>query len=214
MTGRSLSLILTIILSACNGEYSPDVQMVETATRLHGDPDTVRVNVHDSEVAWSGTKLWGRGGHTGTVPLTSGWLARRGDVLVGGHFVVDMTSIYVTDIPPDQPEPIALLTSHLEDPLFFHVDKYPEASFELLSSEVAGYEDLLFIEGMMTIRGISLPIQIPAYVNRSGTVYQSRFRIDRFDWNVAYEGGFGATRFAARNFVDRDIELTIRLETR
>ncbi len=174
--------------------------------------DTLRVDTERSEVAWSGTKLWGRGGHTGTVPLTSGWIARRGDLLVGGQFVIDMTSIRITDIPPDQPEPIELLTSHLEDPLFFHVDKYPQASFELLNSEWAGYESLLIVDGLMTIRGVTRPIQIPVYVNHAGTQYRSQFRIDRFDWNVAYEGGFGATRFAARNFVDREIELTIRLE--
>lgn len=222
--GPILVLVLVLVLGGCGTEDRVDAPMIAAGEmsaehsgirgpqRLEGQADTLQVNTSRSVVAWSGTKLWGRGGHTGTVPVESGWIARRGDLLVGGWFVIDMTSIRITDIPPDQPEPIELLTSHLEDPLFFHVDKFPQASFELLGSEKAGYENLLIVDGLMTIRGVTRPIQIPVYVNSAGTGYRSQFSIDRFDWNVAYKGGFGATRFAARNFVDRDIELDITLE--
>lgn len=178
-----------------------------------GRADTLHLDKSASEVAWSGTKMWGRGGHTGTVPIESGWIADDGDRLVAGYVVVDMTSIGITDIPPDQPEPIALLTSHLEDPLFFHVERYPQAFFTLLGSERVD-DDLLLVDGLLTIRGVTRSIRIPVDVERARAVYSSRFRIDRFDWNVAYEGGFGVSRFAARNFVDRDIELEIRLEVR
>jgi len=173
--------------------------------------DTLRIEPSASEVAWAGTKMWGRGGHTGVVPIESGWIATNNGRLTGGYIVVDMTSIGITDIPPDQPEPIELLTSHLEDPLFLHVEKYPRASFRLIGSERAE-SGLLIVDGLLTIRGITRSIRIPVEIERAGALYHSRFRIDRFDWNVAYEGGFGATRFAARNFVDREIELDIRLE--
>ena len=45
----------------------------------------------------------------------------------------------------------------------------------------------------------------------TGVRYHTRFRFDRFQWNVAYDGGFGASRFAARNFVDKHIELAVSL---
>lgn len=172
--------------------------------------DTMRIEPSESEVAWTGTKMWGRGGHTGVVPIESGWIATNDGRLTGGYVVVDMTSIGITDIPPDQPEPIELLTSHLEDPLFFHVEKYPRASFRLIGSERTE-PGLLNVDGLLTIRGVTRSIRIPVEIERAGALYRSRFRIDRFDWNVAYEGGFGATRFAARNFVDREIELTVTL---
>lgn len=222
MNGRVLIVAIIFTAAGCRGEYALDTPEAETGERMTetvvtrartvSDADTLRVDATASEVAWIGTKMWGRGGHTGTVPVESGWIARRGDMLVGGRIVIDMTSIGITDIPPDQPEPIELLTSHLEDPLFFHVEKYPRASFEISDSAPADDNGLLIVDGLMTIRDVTRPIRIPVQADRTRTVYRSSFRIDRFDWNVAYEGGFGATRFAARNFVDRDIELDIRLD--
>lgn len=213
-------LTATLLLAGCRGKHASDAPRAETGERIastravsveSGSADTLRVDVSASKVAWSGTKMWGRGGHTGVVPVESGWIVLRDGRLAGGRVVVDMTSIGITDIPTDQPEPIELLTSHLEDPLFFHVEKYPQASFRLLGSERTD-DGLLVADGLLTIRGVTRSIRVPIEVVRPGHVYRSRFRIDRFDWNVAYEGGFGASRFAARNFVDRDIELDIRLE--
>ncbi len=57
--------------------------------------------------------------HTGIVSVKEGYLLFRDDRLSGGTITADMTSIGITDIPPDQPEPIRVLTGHLEDPLFF-----------------------------------------------------------------------------------------------
>lgn len=221
MSGRHLVVAIAVVLAGCRGEHALDAPRAKTGeqstearvthARTASDADTLRVDATTSEVAWIGTKMWGRGRHTGTVPVESGWIARRGDLLVGGRIVIDMTSIRITDIPPNQPEPIELLTSHLEDQLFFHVERYPRASFELLDS--GRFEDgFLIVDGLLTIRGVTRSVRIPVQVDRSRSVYRSSFRIDRFDWNVAYEGGFGARRFTARNFVDRDIELDIRLE--
>lgn len=221
MRGRIFLTVLALLPAGCRGEHALDAPRAETGepaneiriTRAETatDADTLRVDASASEVAWKGTKMWGRGSHTGTVDVESGWIAVRDGLVEGGHVVVDMTSIGITDIPPDQPEPIELLTSHLEDPLFFHVERYPRASFDLQGSAAAD-DGLMILDGLLTIRGVTRPVRVPLQVDRDEGVYRSRFRIDRFDWNVAYEGGFGATRFAARNFVDRDIELDIRLE--
>ena len=222
MRGKLLIVLLGIALAGCRGEHASDAPRAITGDRIAttravnladaaNAVDTLSVNEAASEVAWAGTKMWGRGGHTGIVPVESGWIAVDEGRLVAGHVVVDMTEIGITDIPPDQPEPIELLTRHLEDPLFFHVGRYPTASFRLLGSErVDG--NLLLADGLLTIRGVTRSVRIPVEVIQPGSIYRSQFRIDRFDWNVAYDGGFGATRFAARNFVDRDIELDIRLE--
>lgn len=76
--------------------------------------------------------MWGRGMHTGVVPVNEGYLLFNDDRLAGGAITIDMTAIGITDIPPDQPEPIRILTGHLEDEVFFDVENNPEASIPAL----------------------------------------------------------------------------------
>ncbi len=199
---------------ACTGQHYSDaviasVDEVRTVPRLT-DADTIYIHSECSEIAWKGTKLWGRGMHTGIVPVKEGYLLFSNDRLSGGIITADMTSIGITDIPPDQPEPIRILTGHLEDPLFFDVAEYPEARFSFTHIEQAADRELL-ISGNLTIKDVTKNITVPAIVDSTGPLFNSTFRINRFDWNIAYRGGFGATRFAARNFVDRYIELDITI---
>ena len=207
---QTSTLFLCFMLLGCFGEHRSDAPNAQPATITPlgvATPDTLHLDTAQSEVAWKGTKLWGRGQHTGTVPVKSGHLLLEDDRPTGGFVIIDMTSIGITDIPPDQPEPIALLTKHLEDPLFFDVARYPEARFEISGSTAET------IAGHLTIKDVTRHISVPLErIELDGQqVFRTRFRFDRFDWNIAYEGGFGATRFAARNFVDRHIELDITI---
>lgn len=206
--------LIFLLPVACTGQYYSDAIIAEiNKTTLPANPpdaDTVMLNLDRSQIAWKGTKMWGRGMHTGVVPVKDGYLLFRDGRLTGGIITADMTSIGITDIPPDQPEPIRILTSHLEDPLFFDVSEYPESIFSLTNIEYINSRELV-ISGNFTIKDVTKNITIPASVSSTDHVFTTSFRIDRFDWSIAYQGGFGATRFAARNFVDKYIELTVIL---
>jgi polyisoprenoid-binding protein YceI len=162
--------------------------------------------------------MWGRGRHTGVVPIMSGYLLYEHARLAGGWIRVDMTAIGITDMPPHESVPIALLTKHLKDPLFLDVETFPEATFRI--TDVSEKEDGgCEVGGNLQIKDVEhrivVPLQTPP--NRrncrapGATGYRTRFRIDRFAWHIAYRGGFGARRFSARNFVDRYIELDVSL---
>lgn len=207
-------ILLLMFSSACKGPHYSDAYIASVEGRKPvphvTDSDTSYIQPNRSEIAWQGTKMWGRGMHTGIVTVKEGYLLFHNDRLSGGTITTDMTSIGITDIPPGQPEPIRLLTGHLEDPLFFDVAEYPEAGFSITNVDYRSERELI-ISGNLTIKNITKNITIPAEVDSTGRLFNTTFRINRFDWNIAYRGGFGATRFAARNFVDKYIELKITI---
>lgn len=209
--------LLLLFSSACTGKHDSDaaIASVDKARPVprFTDADTAYIHSERSQIEWKGTKLWGRGMHTGVVPIKEGYLLFHKDRLSGGTLTADMTSIGITDIPPDQPEPIRILTGHLEDPLFFNVAEYPEAGFTFTHIEQSA-DGKLVISGNLTIKNVTKNITVPATVDSAERQYYTTFRINRFDWNIAYRGGFGATRFAARNFVDKYFELKITIDVR
>lgn len=214
MNRSGIILFILLLLISCSGEHHSDAPVASVTDskpiQQQTNADTAFLNQEKSEIAWKGTKMWGRGMHTGIVPIKTGFLLFRNDSLSGGNMTVDMTAIGITDIPPDQPEPIKVLTGHLEDEVFFDVENYSMASFSFTDvNYLSGCK--LQIEGNLTIRDITKQITIPARLDSSEQFYTSRFRFNRFDFGIAYDGGFGSSYFAARNFVDKYIELTIRL---
>lgn len=210
-------LLLLLLSAACKGEYYSDAVIAsvderQPVLRLNA-PDTLLLNPELSEIAWKGTKMWGRGMHTGIVPIKKGHLLFSNDHLAGGTITVDMTSIAITDIPANQPAPIRILTGHLEDEVFFDVERYPTGEFSFTKIEYLADRELI-ISGNLTIKDVTLNITVPAFVDSTGRLFTTLFRINRFDWNVAYRGGFGVSQFAARNFVDKHFELKITISAK
>jgi len=217
ITRLACLLLLSFVLTLCKGEYYPDSPLARLGIPQQmlisesADTDTLLLNTNASNIAWKGTKMWGRGMHTGVVTVKEGYLLFRDRRLAGGYLTADMTSIGITDIPPDQPEPIRILTEHLEDEVFLDVSTYPEASFTFTNVRHHDNEELT-VTGYLTIKDVRRQITVPAFADTSGRSFSTQFRLNRFDWNISYNGGFGATWLADRNFVDKHIELNIRLQ--
>lgn len=165
--------------------------------------DTLRLDLERSKLYWKGTKMRGAGSHEGEVRIKKGWMIEDTVGLAGGKFEVDMTSISISDIPKTDPIPIKNLTEHLMHDDFFDVDNFPISVFEITGVEKLSTENLQ-ISGNLTICGITKNITFSA--NQKGNSISTRFLIDRFDWNIAYEGSW-----ADRTLVDRNIEFRIEL---
>ena len=73
---------------------------VATAASSFTNPVTERMEVKESTISWVGKKVTGK--HTGTINLKEGYLEMEGENIVGGAFVMDMTSIQVTDLSEGQ----------------------------------------------------------------------------------------------------------------
>lgn len=63
------------------------------------------VDADRSIVQWKGTKFWGTRKHEGVVRLAEGSVITHEGAIVAGRFVLDMTTIEVTDIPKSDPIP-------------------------------------------------------------------------------------------------------------
>ncbi len=56
---------------------------------------------HKSVITWKVDYSIGTSGHTGTLSLTSGSVLMKNGIIEGGNFIIDMNSVYVTDIKPE-----------------------------------------------------------------------------------------------------------------
>lgn len=147
--------------------------------------DVYNVDATKSTITWEGKKF--AGAHNGTVNLTSGSLGFAGKKLTQGGFVINMTSVKVTDIK--DPKQNANLEGHLKADDFFGVAKYPEANFTI--KKVEGNGASVNITGDLTIKGVSQSISFPATLawnaDKSVTATAEKIVIDRTKFGVQYK---------------------------
>jgi polyisoprenoid-binding protein YceI len=169
------NLILFILLGISYTSYSQTELTVVTG---------------DSKVMWTGTKVVGL--HQGIVKIKGGKVKMKDEKLVGGHFIIDMTTITCTDIPDSDPIPKQRLENHLKGEDFFDVAKYPTARFEI--DEVRTHPDnpaKILVLGNLTIKGITKRWKIEAEPTTQTDklfIAQADLRFDRQQFGVAYKG--------------------------
>ncbi|GAA5222102.1 YceI family protein [Membranihabitans marinus] len=144
---------------------------------------TKEVKLDKSKVVWKGYKV--TGSHYGTITLKSGALHFNDDQLVGGEFVIDMSTIVADDLEGSSK---GKLEGHLKSDDFFGVEKFPTASLKLTKVEATG-KNSYQATGDLTIKGITKPItfDLSIYGNKANAT----MKIDRSKYNVRY----GSTSF-------------------
>jgi hypothetical protein len=203
-----LIILSFILLLSCsekeNGKLERrKVQLGSFQVANRPSSDTLPINLHRSILRWKGTKLMGLGKHEGEIKIQNGFLLRENGKWTGGNFVVSMNTLTVTDIPASDPIPIRNLTNHLKGEDFFAVDRFPVSKFTVTSFQPIE-ANFYLISGLLEIKGIRKPISFAAESKEN--LFKANFKIDRFDWNIAYEGSW-----TDRTLVDRDIEFWVEL---
>lgn len=181
-----LSIVaVATILTACKSE--PNKKATETKKEVSVAEKVAAVNNVDttsSVLNWKGTKP--TGSHNGIVSLKNGALVLEQGKLVGGEFIVDMSTIKVSDIPADN-EANGKLVSHLINSDFFDIETYPTSKFIITS--VAPKDNLLLVTGNLTIKDVTKSITIPASIATTDgvTTFSSEvFMVNRAEFNVTY----------------------------
>ena len=166
----SVAAALALALVSCNGgnnasgegaeESNTTDNTEQTATEAtpeegqmpmpEGEKEAFTVDTENSVVRWEGGTAGAQVySHHGEIELSKGFFQVIADQVVGGKFVIDMTTIEPKDDGYSEEHPASDLVAHLGSPDFFDVENHPTATFEVTGSE--GLE----VFGDLTIRGIT-----------------------------------------------------------
>lgn len=144
------------------------------------------INNAKSKVEWVGRKV--TGAHNGTINFKEGNLQFDGSQLIGGHFVIDTTSIEILDIT--DPATKAQFAGHLASDDFFGIEQYPEATLEVTNAEPRE-NGSYHLNGDLTIKGITHPIGFDLQAGHSGTriTASGKITIDRTKYGIRFRSG-------------------------
>ncbi|MEM6320648.1 MAG: YceI family protein [Bacteroidota bacterium] len=147
---------------------------------------TVSVDTNASEITWKGYKVTGE--HAGTIVVKDGNFVYEDNVLKGGSFEIDMTSITCTDLTGEYADK---LVGHLKSDDFFGVATYPTAKFVITKVASRGKAGEYKVTGDLTIKETTKEIKFNANVDASSgvPVATADITIDRSDFNVRYGSG-------------------------
>ncbi len=169
-------------------------------------PTVLNVDASKSGVKWLAKKVGGQ--HDGTVGITKGTLEVEGGKLVGGNFVIDMTTMKCTDITDAGYN--AKLMGHLSGSDFFDTAKFGTANLKITKVVTKG--SLVEITGDLTIKGITAPITFPAVFasTPTGATASAGIIIDRTKYDIKYNSkSFFAS--IGDKAIDDNFTLTISL---
>ncbi|MCE2495235.1 MAG: YceI family protein [Flavobacteriales bacterium] len=204
---------VALLFASCGGNVEGDRAEANDAQDVQEVSEAVvyKANTKQSTIAWEGADVAGKV-HDGAISLNEGMLKVKDGALVGGQFVIDMSSLVNHDV--ENEEYNAKLVGHLKSPDFFSVDSFPTASFEITSVEdYTGTEGFTHtITGNLTMKDITKSISFPANVSMdNGTISATTgsFVIDRSDWNVRFRS---VTFFDAAELKDKAIKNDIGLK--
>lgn len=199
------------VLPAVATMQTPTGNEIPRAKTATAGSATLCVDTARSLVRWRGTKVGGS--HAGTVRFAGGRVGLQDGRVQSGRVTVDMRTIAVTDIPPDQPEPRALLREHLSHEEFFGVSRFPAAHFVLTSLEPVEH-GLYTVSGNLAIRDSvhNITFRAVAPVVTDDEVWASaHFGIDRQLWGIDFDGRTSALRNAlVHDLIQLDMNLIAR----
>ncbi len=131
------------------------------------DGHVFEIDTLNSKIEWKGYKVvkTENTSHFGIIKFESGDITVKDGKLESGKFVADMNSLTSVDLKDDA-EQLGKLNGHLKSGDFFETDKFPTASYEITKvSENTSGDYNTILEGNLTIKGITKPVQFNANVS-------------------------------------------------
>ncbi len=162
-----------------------------------------KVNTETSSIVWKGYKV--TGSHVGTLAIKEGTLVFKNDKLSGGEFIVDMTTLTVTDLEGKMKNN---LEGHLKSDDFFSVEKNATSKLTFTVDAAKG-KNAYVANGNLTIKGITKPVSFDISVY--GSKATANLRIDRTDFDIKYKSGSFIQNLGDKAIYD-DFDLVVDLE--
>lgn len=205
-------LSLVFFLASCGSGVKGD--KVETGNaqveQLVVGEKSLKADLAASNVEWVGSKPGGQ--HNGTVSLKEGSVELSEGKLVGGSFVLDMSSIKVLDISDAKMN--GDLRGHLLSNDFFAVDSFPTASFVITGVEPKQAEGVNHrITGNLAVKGVIRSISFDANIVIDDAKFVAttpQFVVNRTEWNIKFMSK-SAFKNLKDKFIDDEMGLKINL---
>jgi len=142
------------------------------------------VNASQSNLIWKAEKVTGK--HDGAVKISNGEVSINAGKLVSGSFVIDMTSMVVSDIKDANMN--GKLLGHLKSDDFFSVEKYRTSTFVVTAVTPGSQSGSYNVKGNLTIKGITKPIEFPAAIVVDGNTMKATatITVDRTKYDIRY----------------------------
>ena len=190
---RMTKLFLSLLLTAS----------FAIAAKADNPGNESKVNVTASTLEWTGRKVTGK--HNGTVNLKEGSLQIKDGFLLGGSFVIDMTTIKDTDM---QGEYATKLEGHLKSDDFFGVANFSESKLVIKSVTGMAMAGEFVVNADLTIKGITKPVSFKTKAAANSAT--ATVKIDRTKYDIKYGSGSFFENLGDKA-IDNEFELTISL---
>ena len=162
-----------------------------------------KIEVKDSNIEWEGEKV--TGSHEGTIELKDGYFTMENGELKGGEFVMEMTSITVTDL---EGEDKGKLEGHLKSDDFFGVNNHPTA--KLVITSVAKKSNGTYgVVADLTIKEKTNSITFDLDMDDNSA--STELTIDRSKYDVRYGSGSFFDNLGDKTIYD-NFELDVELK--
>jgi polyisoprenoid-binding protein YceI len=167
--------------------------------------------IAESQITWKVDYSVGKSGHAGTMSLISGSILMKGGVIQGGNFIIDMNSVYVTDIKPDNDGKKGL-EDHLKGDDFLATATHPKGYFTVIKSVTGSTPEKPTVTGYLILKGISNTIEFPIAIidSKNSITIKSVLTIDRTKWGINYQSGsiFGTLK---DDMISDEMNITLNL---
>ena len=166
---------------------------------------SLTANQTQSIIRWHGEELTGKS-HFGNLSFKKGQIELQDGLIIGGTFVVNMTSLSVEDLSGGAK---SRLEGHLRSDDFFSVDKYPEATLKITQkAKVEG--DVQKLYGELTIKGIKHSVDFTIILGDKKTAI-ANLTFDRSKYNVRFRSGSFFENLGDKLILD-DIRMEVSLQ--
>jgi len=142
-----------------------------------------QLDVKESKILWNNRQTMG--GHYGYLLFSSGTLIYSSTGQPNnGVFSMDMNSIRSQD--HKEAAGNQRVDKELRTPGFFDIDKFPAATMRVTKIARVGQSDNYKVNGDLTIKGITNPIEFIAAFKKKGEVINvtGEVKMDRLKWNI------------------------------
>lgn len=229
-----VSILSVLLVAGCAQKPESDeatVSQAQDAATVSASAKDYALDTAASQLNWYGFKPTGQ--HHGTIGITNGSIAVDNGEVVGGNFEMNLNDIDIQDLKGEDRQK---LTGHLKSEDFFHIERYPMATFAITDvekyqsatasaneekdnmsvvvnkKEVAAHKiasPTHLITGNLTLRDTTLSITFPAQITITDdrVEAEAKFSIDRTQWNVSYNDEGDPVRVAKDKFIYNTVNL-------